>query len=268
MDFISYIRIELQDKVRRLGSNPLDGDQQVVEQQRQTMASMLLRLKRLQLTAGVIECRPITEIPHHNETVFDDLGDSTASSDSSSKPNLMTVEREVLHLPSHGNVPVEYSDLELRYRLQQANIQVNRLRDIIADISFQYSQIVRDPVRKSVQTRGRKQIKSLNHNLTLHANIYSRCRRSLIALKCNDAILRKFRELTKHDLKTSTAILKPNEPGSSSLRLSWIWQSGRWYLYGNPATGHNPNQNPGVVPNDNADASNDNADASNLLECL
>ncbi|KAF8218677.1 hypothetical protein L208DRAFT_1216552, partial [Tricholoma matsutake] len=36
-------------------------------------------------------------------------------------------------------------------------------------------------------------------------------------------MLSMFQPLTKDDLKASTAILKPNAPGSTNLHLSWIW---------------------------------------------
>jgi hypothetical protein len=38
-------------------------------------------------------------------------------------------------------------------------------------------------------------------------------------------ILDKFRILLKEDVKASTAIVDPNDTGSTSLRLSWIWQT-------------------------------------------
>ena len=41
--------------------------------------------------------------------------------------------------------------------------------------------------------------------------------------------------MTRSNLKASTAILQPNLPGSSSLKLSWIWQTGRWYLFNSDA---------------------------------
>jgi hypothetical protein len=37
--------------------------------------------------------------------------------------------------------------------------------------------------------------------------------------------LKMFRILLKEDVKASTAILDPNITGSSSLQLSWIWQT-------------------------------------------
>jgi hypothetical protein len=55
-----------------------------------------------------------------------------------------------------------------------------------------------------------------------------------------------FQRLTTGDLNTSTAILQPNEPGSTNLRLFWLW--------------HNAHVQTGVV----ADAT---ADASQFWEC-
>ena len=43
-------------------------------------------------------------------------------------------------------------------------------------------------------------------------------------LSPDDRSLNKYQVLQKADVKSSTAILDPNSPGSSSLRLSWIWQ--------------------------------------------
>jgi hypothetical protein len=61
-----------------------------------------------------------------------------------------------------------------------------------------------------------------------------------------------FQRLTKGDLNASTAILQPNEPGSTNLRLSWLW--------------HNARIQTGVVANAaaNADAA---ADAGQFWEC-
>ena len=36
-------------------------------------------------------------------------------------------------------------------------------------------------------------------------------------------------------MKASTAILDPNEPGSTSIKLSWIWHSGKWLLMNDKA---------------------------------
>jgi len=46
-----------------------------------------------------------------------------------------------------------------------------------------------------------------------------------VQLGADDKTLKTFRILLKEDVKASTAILDPNIAGSSSLQLSWIWQT-------------------------------------------
>jgi len=59
--------------------------------------------------------------------------------------------------------------------------------------------------------------------ISFHSQVYSRCRARLILLGADAATLQQFRELKKQDIKASTAILTPNEAGSTALELSWIW---------------------------------------------
>ena len=42
--------------------------------------------------------------------------------------------------------------------------------------------------------------------------------------------MNQYRILTKEDLKSSMAILDPNKPGSTTLKLSWIWHSSKWLI--------------------------------------
>ena len=47
-----------------------------------------------------------------------------------------------------------------------------------------------------------------------------------------------FKVLTVNDIKASTAIVNPNEPGSTQLKLSWIWRSANGHHWGLvPGTG-------------------------------
>ena len=221
---------------------------------------MLIKLKHLQEAAGVMSTGLGNEPFVENEGQYDEVGEA-ASANQGTQAHLMpgasdvtAVERELLTMPSNANVVGNLHELEVRHRIKQARREVHRLRDIIADISFQYSHVIRGAIRKSVRTTSQKHVKSLHRDLVLHARIYTRCRSRLIALDCDENWLRIFQVLTKSDLKASTAILRPNIPGSSSLQLSWIWQTGRWYLVADP----------------NADADADaDADSSptSLLEC-
>jgi len=79
-----------------------------------------------------------------------------------------------------------------------------------------------------------------------------------VALDCDAETLSMFQQLTEHDLNASTAILKPNAPGSTNLCLFWIW--------------HNAHNWTGVIANHDGNAmagtnANADADASQFWEC-
>ncbi|KAF9552461.1 hypothetical protein CPC08DRAFT_646869 [Agrocybe pediades] len=82
-----------------------------------------------------------------------------------------------------------------------------------------------------MKLRSRVYVRALNQKIGLYAAMYTRCRRKMILLNADtDKMKNVFRELTKEDAKASTAILKPNIPGSTKLQLSWIWHSVRSHL--------------------------------------
>jgi hypothetical protein len=69
--------------------------------------------------------------------------------------------------------------------------------------------------------------------------------------------------LTRDDVRPSTAILNPNIPGSSTLQLSWIWQTSRWHLFG-----PDPNTDADAEAEAKAKAKADaEAEADAVLEC-
>ena len=47
----------------------------------------------------------------------------------------------------------------------------------------------------------------------------------MIHLGADNKVLERFQILKKEDVRASTAIINPNIPGSSSVKLSWIWQT-------------------------------------------
>ena len=78
-----------------------------------------------------------------------------------------------------------------------------------------------------------------------------RCRARLILLGGDQS---RFKVLTPDDVKASTAIINPNESGSTRLKLSWIWESSDGHRFGLASAGA------GADPAGNADAS--------VVECL
>lgn len=195
----------------------------------------MLQLCRLQELAGIREATTnSSNIPQDDPIIEDEYeeNDNTAapsgpSVGSTAMPpaDSVPVELQILFLPSNGNVQGEWAHVELPFRKQQAEAQLNRLRDLIADKSFQYSHIMRQAPRKGVRTRSRAAIHELNMQIALHARIYGRCHSRLASLGADETMTNAFQILTRDDLKASTAMLKPNLPGSTQLKLSWIWQS-------------------------------------------
>lgn len=188
------------------------------------------------------------EVDWDEEHSLPEPNGTSAPSTSLDPFNPILIERQTIALPSNGNVDVIFAHAELSRRQRQAKTELDCIRELISEKSFQYSHVIRDAPRKSVKTRAQAKIKGLNGQLMFHCRLYSRCRKRLEVLGADMEILETFRTLTKDDVKASTAVLNPNIPGSTTFRLSWIWQASH-------LARHGPD-------------SEDDTEASTLLECL
>ncbi|KAF9488822.1 hypothetical protein BDN71DRAFT_1363520, partial [Pleurotus eryngii] len=56
---------------------------------------------------------------------------------------------------------------------------------------------------------------------------YAQCRHAMMTLKADNTILCKVKELSKADIKSNSYVINPNQPGSMTLNLSWIWHVGQ-----------------------------------------
>lgn len=136
------------------------------------------------------------------------------------------VEKQMICLPSNGNTAGQFLAEELVLREEQAEKHLTRLRELIADKSFQYSALVRTGNQPQVRTRARTAVQEMNAKLAIQARMYNRVRCRLVMLGAGDQTLQRYRLLERDDIAASTAILNYNEPGSTTaIRLSWIWQS-------------------------------------------
>ena len=115
--------------------------------------------------------------------------------------------------------------MELGLRKQQANRYINALQDVIAEKSFKYTHVIRPAPSKSVITRARNSITKLNDQISFFSRVYNRCHAAMICLAADPQTLRKFKDLRREHVKASSAVVDPNIPGSTNLRLSWIWQT-------------------------------------------
>lgn len=238
-----FSRIDLQDKVRRTVKEPRDDDERKIEQLRKLLLTQFTVLNdaQNQITRQAFILGQ-NDMMDSVAAAFDDLDDedtteletSTTSMnndisgeyDTAAPGSLDQPETHPLGLPSNWvNQDNPYRAVELDLRIKQAENCLLSLRDAIADKSFQYSHVIRVAPRKGVRTRSRAAIVKLNDTIAYHARVYGKCRQAMLRLHADAAILTKYPPLLREHLKSSTALLNPNEPGSTRIWLSWIWKA-------------------------------------------
>lgn len=227
----------MQDLVNRLEKEPREEFKKEVEQKRNLLSAEFEVLDGLQRRAVTApgELKEYEDDKINFDSLDDDVLGAPASQNSpiDENPSLtgeaagrIVPERRPLHIPSTCLAQDHVlSKLELRHRKGQANRYVMALREVIAEKSFQFTHIIRPAPRKGVITRARNTILKLNHQIAFYSKVYRRCRAALIRLAADEDTLKTYRILTPQDVKASSAVVDPNSTGSSTISLSWIWQT-------------------------------------------
>jgi hypothetical protein len=247
--------MDIKHRVRQYRRDPRDVDRDKLEKLRTDLVTILPELNRLQAAAGVFHSGR-SDIDYRDDslkdwdTIFDGLNSehddghtmTSASAFSGTNAELSSalseihsgstsaspethalIEHQSLCLPSNGNVSPAHNDIELSLRIKQAEAHLAQLRELIAEKSFQYSNVIRDAPTKGVQTKARATIKAINSRISFHCKVYTECRSKLVRLHADQSTLQKYLELKKEDIKASSAILDPNTQGSTTVHVSWIW---------------------------------------------
>ncbi len=226
------------------------------------MTPLLAELNQLQAAAGVFQSAQSQSIHRHDQvedwdTIVEGLdqdAQTELAATSASAPTVtdVPVEHQTLCLPSNRNVTLTHNAIELSLRKTQAKTHLSQLRELIAEKSVQYSDVIRAAPRKGVRARARGTVKGINMRIAFHCQVYTHCQSRLVLLGADNATLQQFRELKKDDIRASTAILTPNIPGSTTLQLSWIWHNVACH----------------IVPGANANADLSLNNAATILECM
>ncbi|KAF8801026.1 hypothetical protein BYT27DRAFT_7227064 [Phlegmacium glaucopus] len=240
-----HFRVRIQAKVQQLG-RPGSSNRDAIEREREGLTGLMLQLKQAQQLAEVSETigPPLVQpdipqtwdkianepVPISPETIIQSapapaLPSPSMDRNTSASIGPLPIEEQLLCLPSNGNVSAVHRELELSHRISLANHYLNGLQNLIVEKSFQFSHVIRVSQRKGVTTRSRASVKKLNLDIAVHCRMYAHCRAWLIALGANAATQSRLRVLTIGDVQASTAVINPNEPGSTKLKLSWIWQT-------------------------------------------
>ena len=258
--------------------------------------SLMMQLKQAQQNAGVAEPNSASNTHSNPNDLWDDLAfdpvpinieslptglenplssptsrfstrpaDSHDSANSQPLNNLtadgpVALEDIIIALPSNGTTSEVYRDLEIRYRVSVAEDQLNSIRNLIAEKSFQFSHVIRVSPRKGVATRSRAAVKKLNNEIAEHCRMYTRCRSCLFTLGADESVLSRFQILNPTDIAASTIVINPNEPGSTRITLSWIWQTSSRHILSFSGTSGSTAEN--ITQNENVAG-----DYDSLLEC-
>lgn len=232
-------RIDVRDRVRRLKKEPRVECEREVERRRLKLTANFLLLDSLKSKENDNGFVTPGELDDEGADAFDNLdgdddGDDTPGPDPAdpdaigldTPSNNLQPEQRTLILPS-THMPNAHSlrKAELTLRIAQVKQNLTALREAVAEKSFQYCHVLRNAPTTEIRTRTRSVITKINDRIAHCCRVYGRARAALVRLNADEAKLNKYLVLSKDDVRASTAILKPNAPGSSSLRLSWIWQS-------------------------------------------
>lgn len=234
-------RGDINNKVRRLRTNPREDDCERVVALRTELAIQFDVLAALERKLGV-EAQTVQnvedtiDVTHFNalETEHEAIDESDLPADTvTSATDHILSERRAINFPSNIILPpgpdvndnsmYKYRSEELNHRVRRADTLLARIRDAIAAKSFQYSHIQHPATTKAVLTRSRATNAKITHSIVLLAKLYTANHRRLLLLLTGEKVLQRYKVLQTADVRASTAIIDPNEPGSKSLRLSWIW---------------------------------------------
>jgi len=220
-------RLEVQVIARRSVVNPTEDNNSLLLRLRDNLAAQFSALDSITSKTDIVlfpgQGRPfdlegLKEFDHLDDDVS---GDALSAVGDSEMP---TIEHRRLPLPSYHNAGSKHAGLELRLREMQADRLLDSIRSSVAEKSFQYSHVIRKAPRKGVNTRARSVIGKINSKIAGLCTAYNRCQSAMIRLGADEETLGRFKHLVPADVKASTAMLDPNTPGASSLRLSWIWE--------------------------------------------
>jgi hypothetical protein len=228
-------RIDVRDRVRRLQKEPREESRLEVERLRQALTTDLIRLQSLQSSLSPTDLPDTDDVNDPHAELFDNLDDEGGEADhnqlldaSDPDPTAIAPEFRPLHLPFSQGTTINhpFRQAELTLRIKQATRYLSAVREKVAEKSFQYSHVMRSAPTKGIRTRARSTILKATDRISQYSRVYNRARAAMVRLGADDRTLSKFKLLSRDDVKASTAILDPNTSGSTTLRLSWIWETG------------------------------------------
>ncbi|PPQ76341.1 hypothetical protein CVT24_008129 [Panaeolus cyanescens] len=219
--FVEERQLFVEHKIKAL--QPGHNDENSISELRQTLTPLLSNLQRQQEKVHLVYA------DEDSSTVRSFMSSAEWDPEEDHIPSDIWIgdsnafEKQTIALPSSGILSMEYAQMELELRFRQANMQLEHIRNLVAQRSLQFSEVSRHAPNTATKTRSHNKRKALATEISFHGRVYERCRQRMFILSVDPDLRKQYPELKKADTQASTAMLDPNQPGSTSARLSWIW---------------------------------------------
>ena len=112
---------------------------------------------------------------------------------------------------------------ELRLRMGQANDMPHEIRLALAEKAVLFQTDVQHASSHQKTTRAWEKVTSVDGLLQRHASVYRRCRKAMMQLEADEAMLSRYRALWDEDLKVNMAAAALNARGLRNEKLAWFW---------------------------------------------
>lgn len=112
---------------------------------------------------------------------------------------------------------------ELEMRKGQANDALQRIREALSQLAWQFKSNVRTASSTKQSTRAWEGVAALSRELRLQRRIYNHSRQTMIKLSCFETVNAEFPLLEERDCKPSAIVADPNARGISNQGLPWFW---------------------------------------------
>lgn len=126
---------------------------------------------------------------------------------------------EILRATGYGAL----AEKELLLRKGQANDTLQAVRTTLGEKSFLFRHDLRLADSKVKKTKSWTRLITVNKKLNAQRWIYKKCRLAMIELAGGETEIPEYRELTREDVRVSTAVMKPNQAGQRDASLAWFW---------------------------------------------
>jgi hypothetical protein len=112
---------------------------------------------------------------------------------------------------------------ELKLRESQAANALYQIRISLGHKAFLFRKNLRLATGTKQKTRAWKEVYSVEAQVKHQARVYRLARRIMVRLGASKELLATYQELRSDELKATTALLDPKQPGQRNKALAWFW---------------------------------------------